>query len=66
LRIGFLAISVPYWQILYAKVSLPDSLYDLSLLVIYILAMTARAFGKAQLPEVIFVIGAAVPAVILV
>jgi hypothetical protein len=66
LRIGFLAIGVPYWQILYAKVSLPDSLYHLSLLVIYILAMTARAFGKAQLREVIFVVGAAVPAVILV
>jgi hypothetical protein len=66
LRIGFLAIGVPYWQILYAKVSLPDSLYDLSLLAICILAMTARAFGKPQLREVVFVVGAAVPAVILV
>ena len=48
-----------------AKVSLPDTFYGAGLLVIAVLAAAARAFGKARLVPVIFVIGAAVPVAVL-
>ena len=63
--ISFFAVGFPYWQIPYAKVSLPSTLYGMGLVVVGVLAAAARAFGKARLLSVIIVVGAAVPAPIL-
>jgi hypothetical protein len=63
--LSFFAVGVPYWQIPYAKVSLPDTLYGAGLLVVGVVAFAARAFGKARLLSVIFIVGAAVPAAVL-
>jgi len=63
--ISFFLMGVPYWQIPYAKVSLPNSLFGMGLLVVGVLAAAARAFGKACLLAVVLAVGAAVPAPIL-
>jgi hypothetical protein len=64
--VGFFTVGVPYWQIVYSKVSLPDTLYGAGLFVVGVLAAAAaRAFGKARLVAVIFVVGAAIPAAVL-
>ncbi len=62
---SFFAVGFPYWQIPYAKVSLPSTLYGMGLLVVGILAAAAHAFGKARLLTVILTVGGAVPAPIL-
>jgi len=63
--VGFFSVGFPYWQVTYAKVSLPDTLYGARLLVVAVLAAAARAFGKARLAAVILGVGAAVPAAVL-
>lgn len=63
--ISFFAVGFPYWQIPYAKVSLPSTLYGMGLVVVGVLAAAARAVGKARFLAVILAIGAAVPAPIL-
>ena len=63
---SFFAVGFPYWQIPYAKVSLPNSLYGMGLIVVGVLAAAACAIGKARLLTTILVVGAAVPAPILV
>jgi hypothetical protein len=63
--VGFFSVGFPYWQVTYAKVSLPDTLYGAGLLVVAVLAAAARAFGKARLAAVILGVGAAVPAAVL-
>ncbi len=63
--IGFFAVGYPYWQIPYAKVSLPSTLYGTGLVVVGVLAAAVRAIGKARLLTVILAVGAAVPAPIL-
>ena len=63
--IGFLAVGLPYWQIPYAKVSLPNTLYGSGLLVVGIGAAAARAFGKARFLMVFFIVGATVPLAVL-
>ena len=63
--ISFFTVGVPYWQIPYAKVSLPTTLYGMGLVVVGVLAAAARAVGKARLMAVILGVGAAVPALIL-
>jgi hypothetical protein len=62
---SFFAVGFPYWQIPYAKASLPSTLYGTGLLVVGVLAAAARAFGKARLLTVILTVGGAVPAPIL-
>jgi hypothetical protein len=62
---GFFVIGVPYWQMPYAKVSLPSALYGPGLLAIGGLAAAARALGQTRLFTVILAVGAAVPAPIL-
>lgn len=62
---GFFAVGIPYWQVPYAKVALPNTLYGTGLLVVGLLAAAVRAFGKARLLAVILVVGAAVPGPIL-
>ena len=63
--VSFFAVGFPYWQIPYAKVSLPSTLYGPGLFVVGVLAAAARAFGKTRLLAVILTVGAAVPAPIL-
>ena len=63
--ISFFAVGFPYWQIPYAKVSLPSTLYGMGLVVVGVLAAAARAVGKARFLTVILAVGAAVPAPIL-
>ena len=63
--VSFFTVGVPYWQIVYSKVSLPDTLYGAGLFVVGVLAAAARAFGKARLVAVVFVVGAAIPAAVL-
>ncbi|MGH7870970.1 MAG: hypothetical protein ACREQO_01990 [Candidatus Binatia bacterium] len=63
--ITFFAVGLPYWQIPYSKVSLPDTLYGPGLLVVGMLAFAARAFGKARILTVILLVGAAIPAAVL-
>ena len=63
--ISVFAVGYPYWQIPYAKVSLPSTLYGTGLVVVGVFAAAARAIGKARLLTVILAAGAAVPAPIL-
>lgn len=63
--VSFFAVGFSYWQIPYAKISLPSTLYGTGLLVVGILAAAARAFGKARLLAVILAIDGAVPAPII-
>ena len=63
--ISFFAVGFPYWQIPYAKVSLPSTLYGMGLVVVGVLAAAARAVGKVRFLAVILAVGAAVPAPIL-
>lgn len=62
---SFFAVGIPYWQVPYAKVALPNTLYGTGLLVVGLLAAATRALGKARLLAVILVVGAAVPGPIL-
>ncbi len=64
--VGFFAIGYPYWQIPYAKLSLPNTLYGPDLFVIGAIAFAVRAFAQARLAPTIFIIGASVPAAVLV
>lgn len=59
--VPFFATGIPYWQIPYAKLSLPDSLIGMGLLIVGAVAALTRAFVKSRLLLVIFVVGAAVP-----
>src|SRR6267142_5957897 len=63
--VGFFSVGFPYWQVTYAKVSLPYTLYGAGLLLVAVLAAAAHAFGKARLVAVILGVGAAVPAAVL-
>ena len=59
--VAFFVTGIPYWQIPYATLSLPDSLIGVGLLVVSVVAAVTRAFAKSRLLPVIFVVGAAVP-----
>ena len=62
---GFFAVGVPYWQVPYSKVSLPDTLMGPSLLVVGIAAAAIRAFSKVHLLLLTLIVGSAVPAAVL-
>lgn len=63
--VSFVVVGLPYWQIPYAKVSLPDALFGPGLLLVAIIAAGVRAFGKAHFLLASLIVGAAVPAVVL-
>jgi hypothetical protein len=63
--VGFFAVGLPYWQIPYAKVSLPDTLYGFGLLVVGISAFALRLLAQARGAAVMFVVGGSVPAAVL-
>jgi len=64
--VSSLAVGLPYWQIPYAKVSLPNTLFGPGLLLVGIVAIAVRAFGKAHFLLAFLIVGAAVPAAVLV
>ena len=63
---GFLAIGLPYWLIPYDRVSLPNTLYGMGLIVVTLAAGVARAFGKTHFLTAMLVVGATVPAAVIV
>ena len=46
--VSFFAVVLPYWQIPYAKVSLSSTLYGMGLLVVGVLAASARALWEKR------------------
>ncbi|MDA8125751.1 MAG: hypothetical protein M0009_11250 [Deltaproteobacteria bacterium] len=61
----FFAMGIPYWQIPYAKASLPDSLYGPSLGLLLAAAVIVRLFSDASFRKTAVVIGSAVPASVM-
>jgi len=61
---GFLAVGLPYWQIPYAKLSLPDTLIGFGLFVVIAAAALSRLKGKTSLFLTIVVVGMAVPSAV--
>lgn len=62
---GFLAVGLPYWQIPYAKLGLPDALIGPGLLVVAAAALLTRAVGGRSLPRTIALVGASVPCAVM-
>jgi hypothetical protein len=60
--VAFFATGIPYWQIPYSKASLPSSLYNLSLTVVFVASFTVRLLSKASFTQAILMVGLAVPA----
>ncbi len=64
--IAFVGVGFRYWQLPYAQVSLPDSLYGPGLVAVAVIALMARAFGLARFWKVWLLIATTVPAAVLV
>jgi hypothetical protein len=64
--IAFVGVGFRYWQLPYAQVSLPDSLYGPGLVAVAVVALMARGFGLARFWKVWLLIAASVPAAVLV
>lgn len=62
--VGFLAVGLPYWQIPYSKLNLPNALMEFGLVVVVAAAAICRAIGKTPLLKTILVVGAAAPAAV--
>ncbi len=62
---AFFAIGVPYWQIPYAKVALPDSIVNLWLLAPFVATAFVRAFNRVSFRRSFLVVGLAAPCAIL-
>jgi len=63
---GFLAVGVPYWRIPYGEVELPAALIGLGLGVVAVGALLTRVLGRTAPGETLAMVGAAVPAVVVV
>ncbi len=63
LIICYLAMGIPYWQIPYSSVSLPDSLYDIGLLLVIGGALVFRLSGSGFLWSAVS-FGCVAPAVV--
>lgn len=59
--VGFFAVGLGYWPIPYSKVSLPNSLYGIGLIVVGGAAGLTRVFSDNSFWRTVLVIGAAVP-----
>jgi len=57
---------IPYWQLPYANIALPNSLIGVGTVVIIIIAVIMQRYGKLSGKETLFACGAAYPAVVLV
>lgn len=63
--VSFFVVGLPYWQIPYNKVNLPNALLDYGLIVVAVAALLARWLGKSSLAKAILVVGASVPAAVI-
>jgi hypothetical protein len=59
--VAFLAIGIPYWQIEYAKVQLPNSLVEPQLLVVVLASFVIRRFTGTSIWHATSLAGVAVP-----
>ena len=64
--IAFVGVGFRYWQIPYAEVSLPSSMYGPGLVAVGVVALMARAFGLGRFWKVWLLIAATVPLAVLV
>lgn len=62
---ALLAVGVPYWQIPYNKLNLPNAIVGIGLLVVIAAAALARGYSGRSFFRVVAVMGSAVPAVVL-
>ena len=63
--IALVGVGFPYWQIGYAQLTLPESLYGPGLVAVGVVAMLARAFGVARFWKVWLWIATTVPWAVL-
>ena len=62
---SFLIVGLPYWQIPYAKISLPNAIWGWPLLIVTVLAALPRAVSGTRFWPAALVVGASVPAAVL-
>ena len=62
---SFFAIGLPYWQIPYATVALPNSIMGFGLIVVALLAALSRIVSAARLWPITLIVGASVPCAVL-
>jgi hypothetical protein len=62
---AFFAIGLPYWQVPYSQVSLPNTLYGFGLCAVLVLSMLLRFFGKPHFLATVAAMGFAAPAVVM-
>lgn len=63
--VSFLAVGLPYWQIPYADVALPNTLVTPALVVVALAAALARAVGRSRFMVCVLAIGAMIPAAVM-
>jgi len=63
--IAFVAIGFVYWQLPYAQLSLPNSLYGPGLAAVGLIALMLRAFGVGRFLTVWLLVAASVPAAVM-
>jgi hypothetical protein len=63
--VAFFAVGLPYWQVPYAKVALPNTLMGPGVIVVAIAAALARTMGRTRFWATVLVIAAAVPCVVM-
>lgn len=61
----FLVVGIPYWQIPYSQLSLPNAIYGFGLWLIFIIAAILR-FSHASISQSFMIVGLSVPAMALV
>ena len=62
---GFLVVGLPYWQMTYGQINLPDAIWGPGLVVLAALAALVRILGRPGLWMTTLVVGAAVPAAVM-
>ena len=63
--VSTLLVGIPFWQIPYSQVALPNSLFGLPLIGVLILAAGIRLYAKCSFRETLIATGAALPAAVL-
>lgn len=63
---GFLAIGIPFWQVPYAKVSIPTTLMAPGLVAVALGAAVARFIGRSGFLATLVVVALAAPGVVMV
>jgi hypothetical protein len=61
----FLIVGLPYWEIPYSKVALPNSLYGWYLVMVLLLPPALRVGVRASFMQSVSAVGVAVPATVL-